>query len=92
MISSLISSIEPSNECLELFEYVSEQVFKERKTELDETHKSFDEHLKELDKKEKDIINNLDKFLSFEHILKLKNEELDDIKKKKAQLEIQKKQ
>lgn len=74
------------------YEEISQEVFQELQKELEINTKTFDEQIRELNKKEQEIVDNVDKYLNLEHILKIKNEELDTIKADRIKLEVKKKE
>jgi hypothetical protein len=87
-----LSTIKINEDALNLFDLVSEKVFEERKEELKNDSVDYDKYLNELNKREKNIIDNIDKFLHLDHILEIKNKELEEIKTEKYKIELKRKQ
>ena len=91
-IEGILSTIKINEDALNLFDLVSEKVFEERKEELKNDSVDYDKYLNELNKREKNIIDNIDKFLHLDHILEIKNKELEEIKTEKYKIELKRKQ
>lgn len=92
VIQDIFWDIEITEASLLAYEDISQEVFQELQKELEEHSKTYDEQIRDLNKKEKEIVDNIDKYLNLEHILKIKNEELETIKADRLKLEGKKKE
>jgi hypothetical protein len=86
-ISTILHDIKINNDTIKLYEFISKQVFEEHTNEFQNNIKTYEEQIKELNKREKEIINNIDKIINFPTILEAKNKEIEDIKIQKEKLE-----
>lgn len=87
-INDIFKEINIRDNAFNLYEELSKRIFNEKKTELKNNTKSYDEQLKELDKKESEILDNIDKVINYPQILEKKNKELEEIKSLKYKLEL----
>ncbi len=89
-INRIFRSIKPNKEVINLFDIIAKEVFEERKNELQEKELDYKKYYKELENKEKEIIDKIDKLIDFPHLLEVKNKELEKIKLEKSKLKNQK--
>lgn len=80
-IIEIFSKLNIDDEWFELFEYISEQVFKDRKMEYTEMTKDKEKQIEELKDKQKRIWSNISKLIDYPELLETQNEELQLIKK-----------
>ncbi len=85
-----LQAIHIKPEALEQFDFAAEQIYKELEDKVKKDKQDYARALKNLEKQERYIIDNLNNFLHLPNILEQKNQELEDIKNKKSKLEIKK--
>lgn len=73
-----------------LFDEAVEEVYLEREAQKEKDSLSYTAQLKELEKKEKNVLASVEKFIDFPAILGKKNSELEELKAQKQKVEIAK--
>jgi len=91
-LEHMLQNLDIKPEVFDLFDIVTENVFKERETEIQSDKEDYTVALNNLEQKEKYIIDNLDNILHLPAILEKKNQELEDIKKEKQKVEAKSKE
>jgi len=86
----LFQSIKVDKNILAMFDDIATEVFHDREKEKEKNSLSYETQLKSLESKEKEILNNIDKFMNFPTLLEKKNMDLENIKAEKTQLMIAK--
>ena len=79
-ILNIFKNIEINDKILKLYDSIIENVYKERKNELETQIINYKNRIKELTNKEQEIIKNIDNIINFPHLLEIKNKELENIK------------
>ena len=74
-------------ESLKLFEEVTREIFREQSEEFTNNVQTYEEQIREFNKREKEVIDNIDKLINFPTILEAKNRELENIKIQREKLE-----
>lgn len=69
-----------------MFNELTQEVYKEKEEKKYQNTKNFEKKLIDLEKREKEILANIDKLVNFPTILEEKNKELENIKIKKSEL------
>jgi len=87
-INNILKDLDIKADALMMYEELSKKIFQEKKIELKKYTKTYKEQLKELNKKEIEILDNIDKVIDYPQILEKKNKELEDIKTSKYKLEL----
>lgn len=80
-------SIKVKKDVLKLYDEITDEVFNDRKNELQEETKDYKKYLKELDSKEKMILDDISKVIDYPLLLKLEYKKLEDIKEEKNKVE-----
>ncbi|MFK7779772.1 MAG: recombinase family protein [Candidatus Gracilibacteria bacterium] len=89
-IEEIFKNIKIENEGFKLFDEISEEIYIENKEKFKENIIDYNKNLQELNKKEKSIIDSIDKVINFPILLEAKNKELEDIKSEKYKVELKK--
>jgi len=85
-IINIFKSINIDKETLSIFHELTKEVYKEEEKEKSKGILTFEKKLEEFNKKEQDILNNIDKLINYPTILEEKNKELESIKIEKAKV------
>ena len=88
IIESMLKRVKMSNSALKLFEEASKEVFQEQTQNFKNNKNIYKQQIKELNNKESNILNNIDKIINFPTILEAKNKEVEEIKLLREKLEI----
>jgi Resolvase, N terminal domain len=86
-IKEVFWNIKINNDILILYDKIAKEIFETRKQELQEEKQNYNKQYQALEKKEIEIIGNINKIIDFPLILRAKNEELEVIKIEKIKLE-----
>jgi len=73
-----------------MYEEICNEVFQERENELTNNKILYQEKIEKLNNKENEILKQIDNVINFPKILEIKNKELENIEKLKADYEIKK--
>ena len=76
----MLKRVKMSNSALKLFEEASKEVFQEQTQNFKNNKNIYKQQIKELNNKESNILNNIDKIINFPTILEAKNKEVEEIK------------
>jgi len=89
-IKEVISKIMINDDRLLMYEEICNEVFQERENELTNNKILYQEKIEKLNNKENEILKQIDNVINFPKILEIKNKELENIEKLKADYEIKK--
>lgn len=81
-------NIKISDSFYKVFEEVSIKVYEKRKNEVEKEFEQFKSRKKELEIKEQEIINSIDKLINYPQLLDIKNKELENIKNEQKNLSL----
>ena len=87
-IVEVFKNTKVNKETLALYDKAVEEVYLEREAQKEKDSLSYTAQLKELDRKEKNVLGSIEKLIDFPAILEKKNSELEELKAQKVKVEI----